>query len=107
MSAATSAPSLTRDPLRVGDPSEVKVMFNELPLAQAAHVDPVADHIADLRQYRWLSAVIFTYFLVVAVLALPLPRRWRPFASPSGERRSIISQVSAATHNVMPYVFLG
>ncbi len=107
MSAARSVGTLTRGLPQVADSSEVKVMFNELPFARTAHADPVADHIADLRQYRWLSAVIFTYFLVVAVLALPLPRRWRPFASPSGERRSIVSQVRAATHNVMPYVFLG
>ena len=56
---------------------------------------------------EYIFGRIFTYFLVVAVLSLPLPRRWRPFSSLSGERRSVISQVRAATHNVMPYVFLG
>ncbi|MEQ8231840.1 MAG: hypothetical protein RLW61_00445 [Gammaproteobacteria bacterium] len=66
-----------------------------------------ADHVADLRQYRWLSAVIFSYFLLVALLTLALPPRWRPFSSPCGERRSIIAQARSATHNFMPYVFMG
>ncbi|MEQ8659610.1 MAG: hypothetical protein RLW62_02210 [Gammaproteobacteria bacterium] len=74
-------------------------MFNESRLSHA-------DHVADLRQYRWLSAVIFSYFLLVALFALALPPRWRPFTSPRGERRSIVAQARSATHNFMPYVFM-
>ena len=65
-----------------------------------------AHHVADLRQYRWLSALIFSYFLLIALFALMLPSRWRPFAAPHGERRSIIGQARSATHNFMPYVFM-
>lgn len=64
-----------------------------------------SDFEVDARQYRWLALVFFAYFLVIACVSRLLPRRWRPFASPNGESRSVLDEARIARDTYMPYVF--
>lgn len=58
------------------------------------------------REFRLLFAVCFMFFLVVAVAARLLPRRWRPF--PPGPRgaRSIFGDARAAANTSIPFVYM-
>lgn len=61
---------------------------------------------AEEREYNFTWSVFFTIFLFVATLTRPLPRRWRPLGSSSGERKSIIGEARSAAHMITPFVFM-
>ena len=55
------------------------------------------------RRVTWL---LFGVFLPIAVLSRLLPRRWRPFQSPGGLRRSPLAEARQAAHMYAPFFFM-
>lgn len=64
------------------------------------------DYVADQRQYRRMYALCFCVFLLVVLVGRLLPRGWRPFALPAGQRGSVLDEARNATATVLPFVFM-
>ncbi|MBX9608640.1 MAG: hypothetical protein K2Y51_20645 [Gammaproteobacteria bacterium] len=64
------------------------------------------DYVADQRQYRRMYALCFCVFLLVVLVGRLLPRGWRPFALPDGQRGSVLDEARNATATVLPFVFM-
>jgi hypothetical protein len=58
------------------------------------------------REFRWILAVSFLAFLVVAVIARCLPRRWRPWSDQSVEPLSVIAEAKAMANTYAPFIFM-
>ncbi len=58
------------------------------------------------REFRWILAMSFLAFLVVAVIARCLPGRWRPWSDQSVEALSVVAEAKAMANTYAPFIFM-
>lgn len=59
------------------------------------------------REYRFVWAVAFLFFLGVVILARLFPRSWRPDPIGTGQYRTVFGEAKAITNMTIPYAFMG
>jgi len=62
----------------------------------------------EAKEFRFIYAVCFVIFLMVAIIARLLPAQWRPwsrFTAAQG-RTSIIDEAKAAANTFIPFAFM-
>lgn len=59
------------------------------------------------REYRFIWAIAFLFFLGVVILARLFPRSWRPDPIGTGQYKTIFGEAKAITNMTIPYAFMG
>ncbi|MEM8876261.1 MAG: hypothetical protein AAGD23_00175 [Pseudomonadota bacterium] len=59
------------------------------------------------REYRFVWAIAFLFFLGVVILARFFPRSWRPDPIGTGQYRTVFGEAKAITNMTIPYAFMG
>lgn len=72
-----------------------------------SNVTPAARVEAGSKDVHRIFTVSFIIFLIIAVVARVLPRRWRPWPAKPEGYRSVIDEARAVANTFVPFAFMG
>lgn len=61
---------------------------------------------SESKEFRFIFAISFLFFLTVVVIARLLPRSWRFWLSQPEQRMSIINETRTVVNTFMPFVYM-
>jgi hypothetical protein len=59
------------------------------------------------REYRFIYAIAFLFFLAIVIVARLFPRSMRPDPIGTGQYKTIFGEARAITNMTIPYAFMG